>query len=65
MDKVVSFVLVGFGGYNVIFSFIEDLAVGTLLGAEINIWLYRLIWSSVVVLGTLSIVKKFKQQHKE
>ncbi|GEQ85335.1 hypothetical protein ULMS_08430 [Patiriisocius marinistellae] len=65
MDKILSFLLIVVGLYKVIYSFIENLTVGTLFGSEINIWLYRLLWFSVIVFGVISVIKKFKQQSKE
>ncbi|WP_435677391.1 hypothetical protein [Patiriisocius sp.] len=64
MDKILSFLLVGVGLYKVVYSFIENLEVGLLFGTEINIWLYRIIWTSVIVLGVISIIKKSKQKQQ-
>ncbi len=64
MDKILSFLLVGVGLYKVVYSFIENLEFGLLFGTEINIWLYRIIWTSVIVLGVISIIKKSKQKQQ-
>jgi len=60
MKYIFSILIVIAGTYKVVFSFIENQQIGHLFGLEINIWIYRLIWATLVIVSVLDIIKKRK-----
>ena len=65
MRKIITLVVGISAGVNVIESFFGNLESERMFGFEINIWVYRLIWSLIAFIIFYDHFKKVKSEKKD
>ena len=60
MNKYVSLVLAVIITADVVKSFVNDKTVENVFGIEMNVWLYRFLWSALAFLLAKGFVKQYK-----
>ncbi|WP_452230895.1 MULTISPECIES: hypothetical protein [unclassified Lacinutrix] len=60
MNRTLSLIIGILAVANVIYSFFSNLEHATIFGMELNIWVYRLIWSFLAV----TILYKYFKENK-
>mgnify|MGYP005989589613 FL=1 len=49
-------------GLDVFMSFVRDQETENVFGIELNVWLYRFLWSGLAILLAINFVKELKQE---
>ena len=62
MNKYVSLVLAVIITADVVMSFVNDKAVENVFGIEVNVWVYRILWSMLAFLLVKTFVQRFKNE---
>jgi uncharacterized membrane protein len=62
MNKYVSLVLAVIITADVVMSFVNDKAVENVFGIEVNVWVYRFLWSLLAFLLAKTFVQRFKKE---
>ncbi len=63
MKKYVGLILAIIIATDVVVSFVADRAVEIVFGIEMNVWLYRLLWSGLAFLLAKGFVDEFKKNN--
>lgn len=61
MKNIFSLIIIAVAGFKLTSSIINPNELVTLFGAEVNIWLYRIIWLSAGLLSVYSIYRERKK----
>ncbi len=62
MNKYVSLILSVIIIADVVMSFVNDKGVENVFGIEMNVWVYRFLWSGLAFLLAKSFVKEIKKE---
>ncbi|WP_435133186.1 hypothetical protein [Formosa sp. A9] len=65
MNKNISILMGLLAVFSVVFSFFGDLTSANLLGYDINIWTYRIIWSLLALFVLYPHYKRWKATKQE
>lgn len=57
MKNIFSLLIIGVAGFKLAASFLNPDELVTFFGAEVNIWMYRLIWFAAGLLSVYAIIK--------